>query len=366
MAEDDATNDLHEAAGIGDSSSSGGGTSGSAALELLEGPVGVDVGTSRIVEFHKDGLRFTSNSQLNAFFSVPFSNITKSMLEQNQLQYERREGELVIMGNGAESFANITNGEVGRPMASGLMNPGEENGPMVIEHMVKNMVSRPDNLGERLCFSMPGPERGKQVNSVFHETLLKNYFVSLGYMAKGINEGFLVVLSELQKDDYTGIGISCGAGLCNVCLSYLSVPVLTFSVSKAGDYIDNSTAAAVGGQANRVRVIKEESLNLIDEPKNRTERALQIFYEDVIMTLIQNLKEAMEESEHMPRIEKPMPIVLSGGTAMPDGFRDKFDNILRESDFPIDISDVRLAEEPLYVSARGAYLAACAEEKEED
>ena len=364
MDENDVTNDLHDAAGGSSDSSSGGGVS--ATVEQLEGPVGVDVGTSRIVEYHKDGLRFSSNSQLNAFFSVPFSNLTKGMLDQNQLQYERKGGELIILGNGAESFANITNGEVGRPMALGLMNPGEEYGTTAIEHMVKKMVKRPANLGERLCFSMPATERGKHVNIVFHETILKNYFVSLGYMAKGVNEGFLSILSELQKDDYTGIGISCGAGLCNVCLSYLSVPVLTFSISKAGDYIDTATAAAVGEQVNRVRVMKEESLNLIDEPKNRVERALQIYYEDVIMTLIQNLKEAMAESEHLPKIDKSMPIVLSGGTAMPDGFRDKFDNVLRQADFPIEISDVRLAEEPLSVTAKGAYVAACAEEREED
>lgn len=363
MDENDATDDLHEASGTGSGYSGGGRGS---VVEPLEGPVGVDVGTSRIVAYHKEGLRFLKNTQLNAFFSVPFSNLTQGMLEQNQLQYERKKGKLLIMGNGAESFANITNGEVGRPMASGVMNPTEDNGPTVIERMVNNMIRKPENLGERLCFSIPGPQRGKNVNLVFHETMLKNFFVSMGYMARGVNEAFLVVLSELQKDNYTGIGISCGAGLCNVCLSYMSVPVLTFSLPKAGDYIDSSAAAAVGAQTNRVRVIKEESLNLIDEPKNRVERALQIYYEDVIMNLIQNLKEAMEESEHLPKIDKPMPIVLSGGTAMPDGFRDKFDNILRESEFPIEISDVRLAEEPMYATAKGAYLAACSEEVDED
>lgn len=367
MAENDATNDLHEAAGAGnDFTDSEGRSSGYSAVEPLEGPVGVDIGTSRIVAYRKEGLRFTKQSSLNAFFSVPFSNLTKGILEQNQLQYQLQGNNLLITGDGAQSFANITNGEVGRPMASGLLNPNEKNGPVVIEHLIHTMVKKPENLGEKLCFSLPGPERGKQVNTVFHESMIKNYFVSMGYMAKGVNEGFLVILSELQKNNYTGIGISCGAGLCNICLSYLSVPVLTFSISKAGDYIDGSSADAVGEPTNRVRVIKEESLNLIDEPKNRVERALHIYYEDVIMSLIQNLKEAMEESEHVPKIDGSIPIVLSGGTVMPDGFRDKFDNIIRESEFPIGISDVRLAEEPLNVTAKGAYLAACAEQQEEE
>ena len=60
----------------------------------------------------------------------------------------------------------------------------------------------------------------------------------LGYEATSINEGLAVVYGELEDSNYTGIGISCGGGLCNVCLAYLSVPVLSFSIPKAGDYID--------------------------------------------------------------------------------------------------------------------------------
>jgi hypothetical protein len=251
-------------------------------------------------------------------------------------------------------------------MASGRLNPNEDDGPLVVEKLAKSMVKKPDNLGEALCFSIPGPERGRYVNPLFHEEVIKNFFVSMGYMAKGVNEGFLVALSELRKDNFTGIAISCGAGLCNVCLSYLSVPIFTFSIPKAGDYIDSSSAHAVGEQINRVRVIKEESLSLIAEPKNRVERALHIYYQEVITSLITNLKEELEETKHMPKISKAIPIVLSGGTAMPDGFRDKFNDILRDSHFPISISEVRLAEEPLYATARGAYLAACEMKEEEE
>ncbi len=361
----DVTNDLHEIAGSG-STATGDISQGGSSVEMLEGPVGVDIGTSRIVEYHKEGLNYVKHSELNAFFSVPYTKLTRGMLEQNQLQYRQQNGSLLIVGNGAQNFANITNGEVRRPMSSGILNPSEENGPVVIEQVVKNMVKKPDELGETLCFSLPAPLRERQVNLVFHETIVKNYFLTMGYMASGVTEGYLVVLSELQKSNYTGIAISCGAGLCNVCLSYLSVPILSFSIPKAGDYIDASAAAAVGEQKNRVRVIKEESLNLINAPKNRVERALHVYYEEVIMSIIQNLKESMEESENMPKIDSSIPVVLSGGTAMPDGFRDKFDNILRESDFPLAISEVQMAEEPLLATARGAYVAACIAEKEED
>ena len=68
-----------------------------------------------------------------------------------------------------------------------------------------------------------------------------------------------MVYGEMESSNYTGIGISCGGGLCNVCLSYLSVPVFSFSIPKAGDYIDSSAGNERGESATRIRTIKEES-----------------------------------------------------------------------------------------------------------
>ena len=51
-------------------------------------------------------------------------------------------------------------------------------------------------------------------------------------------EGLAVVFAELEKENFSGIGVSCGGGMCNIALAFMSIPVMTFSVNKAGDYID--------------------------------------------------------------------------------------------------------------------------------
>jgi len=58
---------------------------------------------------------------------------------------------------------------------------------------------------------------------------------------------------------------------------------------------------------------------------------------------------------------KPIPMVLSGGTAMPKGFRDRFEKLLKESEFPLPLSEIRMAESPLNSTAKGALVAALAE-----
>ena len=43
---------------------------------------------------------------------------------------------------------------------------------------------------------------------------------------------------------------------------------------------------------------------------------------------------------------------------LPNGFRERFEKALRAADFPVAISEVRMASNPLYAAAKGALVAA--------
>jgi hypothetical protein len=61
-------------------------------------------------------------------------------------------------------------------------------------------------------------------------------------------------------------------------------------------------------------------------------------------------------------MDRPIPIVLSGGTASPKGFVDRFKKALNGADLPLKVSDVRLASDPFTATARGCAIAAVHEE----
>ena len=196
------------------------------------------------------------------------------------------------------------------------------------------MVRKTKN-GENLRFSVPGELRnGGSPDLVYHEAMLRELLAGMGYNAKGINEGLAVVFAELERENFSGIGISCGGGMCNVALAFMSIPVMTFSIGKAGDYIDRNVATVTGEIPTRIRVIKEESLDLARAPKNKYESALHVYYDDVIVSLVEGLRTALAETKNMPRIDKAIPIVLSGGTAKPKGFLDKFRQAIESDGVP--------------------------------
>jgi hypothetical protein len=167
-----------------------------------------------------------------------------------------------------------------------------------------------------------------------------------------------VVFGELSASNYSGIGISCGSGLCNVCLAVLAVPVISFSVPKAGDYIDAQAALVTGELATRMRVQKEESCMLNGLASDRVNNALTIYYREMILNLVSSLRAQISPSRRLPKFEQSVPLVVSGGTAMPKGFMEQFSAALSASDFPLKLSEIRLSADPLNATARGALIAA--------
>ncbi len=329
---------------------------------LKSGALGLDIGTSRIVV--ADGPKSQdTQTQLNAFVSVPASDMAETVLKQRNMVYERNCKNIYVYGNDSDFFASFLNTVARRPMQYGLLNPQEEMSQTILQLIVKRLIPQ-GRRGEMLCFSVPGKGQNANGNLVYHEAVLKNIFQGMGYRAKAINEGQAVVFSEMQDENFTGIGISFGGGMCNVSISFMSMPMITFSVPKGGDYIDENVASVLNESITRVRLFKEEKLDLSRAPKEDLGQALHIYYDDVLQSLIDRLRLELKTSGQLPKIDRPMSIVLAGGTSKPAGFLQKFDSLLRQGgDFPVEIADVRMARDPLTTTAHGCYIAAMSESR---
>src|SRR5271155_5871917 len=224
--------------------------------------LGLDVGTSRIVAAQRHDKDIQFDTQLNAFVTIPFSKLTQSVLKKERIPHLVQDSEITVYGDESERFANLFHKETRRPMLRGILNPDETSSLTLVDRIVALVMGEGPGQGRRLCFSVPAAPLGATDEVNEHEASLKSLFAKLGYDAHPIPEGLAVVYGELEASNYTGVGISCGGGLCNVCLAYLSVPVFSFSIPKAVDFIDSSAASVTGERANHIRMRKEESFNI--------------------------------------------------------------------------------------------------------
>jgi hypothetical protein len=333
-----------------------------AAAATAQQPVkGLDLGTSRIVLATLNGQKVDFAPQLNAFVELPYSKMTEQMLGREKILHEVEGPHIYTYGNRADEFAKFLDGDTRRPMQGGLINPNEPKNLQMIELLLENLCGKA-NPGEKICFSIPSAPSDNASDIIFHERSVQSIFEKLGYQAKSVNEGLAVIYSELKDANFTGIGMSFGGGMCNICLAYLGLPVLTVATTRAGDYIDHSAASVTGETPTTVRLYKENNAEA-DVAMNGTagtsiERALSVYYADVIETAVAALQNAMVQSRKLPRFTGPIPIVCAGGTTMAGSFLTKLKSVIARTELPVAISDVYLAKDPFNTTAKGALVGA--------
>ena len=322
---------------------------------------GLDLGTSRIVLASMTGQSVNFTPQLNAFVDIPFSKMTEQMLARENILHEVEGAHIYAYGNRSDEFAKFLDGDTRRPMQSGLLNPAEPKNLQMIELLLERLCGKASD-GEKLCLSIPSAPTDRGADLMFHERSVQGIFEKLGYQVQSVNEGLAVVYAELKDANFTGIGMSFGGGMCNICLAYLGLPVLTVATTRAGDYIDQSAASVTGETPTTVRLHKEsaaESGFIIDSAAGGSiDHALSVYYADVIETAVTALRTAMAESKKLPRFTTPIPIVCAGGTTMAGNFLTRLKTVITATELPVRISEVYLAKDPLNATAKGALVGA--------
>lgn len=328
---------------------------------------GLDVGTAFICCARKSGPNVSYESVRNCFFDVEYSSFAEDILKKNNAAYFRKENRLYLLGEDAIRFANFFGKSTRRPLRQGVLSPQEEEAFLVVELLIRELLKKAQTKGEMVYYSVPGSPIDVDLNITYHQDIVKRLLENLGYRAKPLNEGLAVVYSELQSNDFTGLGISIGGGMTNVCLASMAIPILTFSIARAGDWLDGEVSNATNESVSKITSIKEATLNL-NSAKCSSDKILQafyIYYGHLVDYILERLAEEFKKHPGL-RFEKSIPIVLTGGATSPEGFLNEFKEGLKKINLPIKIGEVKVSSEPLLSVAKGTLRASLIElEKEE-
>ncbi|HID28234.1 MAG TPA: hypothetical protein EYP22_10570 [Methanosarcinales archaeon] len=322
---------------------------------------GLDVGTMNIICAEKEGDDIVFIQQRDAFIELEFNELTQKMLNNTNVLYIAKGNVINVLGDDALNFANIFNKRTRRPMRNGIISPEEKSAIPMVKLIIEKVVGEPNYQNEKLYLSSPANPIDSDIDTLYHQKTLESILRKIGYDARTINEGMAIIYSELADNGFSGLGISLGAGMTNVALGYYATPVLSFSLARGGDWIDQQTARATGLPVERICTIKEKNFKLSYVTEmGSPEGALAVYHNNLISYVINYLKRELTKGITTPDIS--VPVVLAGGTAMPAGFTDQFRKQLHETDLPINISRVILANDPLFSVARGCLIAATTEE----
>src|SRR5215831_12413556 len=123
-------------------------------------PLGLDVGTSRLVVARQADQEFQFESQLNAFVDIPFSKMTENVLKKEHVPHAVEGARMVVYGNESQRFAAMLNAEIRRPMTRGLLNAAEPDSLKLIREIVLSLTGKGAQKGQKVYFSVPAVPLG--------------------------------------------------------------------------------------------------------------------------------------------------------------------------------------------------------------
>jgi hypothetical protein len=334
-------------------------------LELEPGR-GLHVGSERVscaASLKADG-EVVVASQRNAFLDVVADESTKKLLRRLDLSYVSHDGAGYIVGDPAVELGRIFGKTSRLPMRHGTLSPDEPLALFILSLLLRQVAGPASTPGEICVVAVPADPVEGDRNFIYHLGAVDSALRALGYEPRPMTEGHLLVSTELKDQDYSGIGVSCGAGLANVGIAYKGLPVLGFSAARGGDWIDENVAAAVGLPADEVARIRMGDMDL-ESPQGRVEGAIQIYTRTLLHSLTESLRMKLGEAHALPSFGRPVPVVCAGSAVMGRGFLELFKDELEKAHLPLRIDYLRLARDPLTAVARGCLEAALEETRAE-
>lgn len=327
---------------------------------------GLDVGTSFIVlssEGQNGGLEYKDFR--DAFYVIkPTTPVATKMIEKGlsgKVFIKDADGSFILLGKDAIEKAIERNDTAKRPMHKGVVSAKEKDAKRILAFILKEVVGTASESAEKLVFCIPAQpvdQEDEDFDVGYHEDVVKTILAECGYDARAINEAEALCYAELEHSDYTGIAVSCGAGMTNVCVMLNGEPAVVFSTTKSGDWIDRMSAVATGEPDSVVQAEKEGGdFTIGEQVDNPVLAAVSAYYDRLIDYTTKQLSHALKGHKSLPKFKNPLTIVVAGGTSQAKGYIEIFAKKLEENGFPLPIKEVRHANDPLHAVAKGCLIA---------
>lgn len=328
---------------------------------------GLDVGTSFIVlATDAEDSTVEYKDFRDAFYAIkPTTPVATKMIEKGlagKVFVKDEDGTFILLGQDAIEKAVERNDSAKRPMFRGVVSPKEKDAKRVLAFILQEVVGKAATENEPIVFCVPAQpvdQDDTDFDVGYHEDVVKLILTGAGYAPRAINEAEALCYSEFENDDYTGVGLSFGAGMVNVCVMLNGEPTVLFSTTKSGDWVDRMAAVAINEPDSVVQAEKEHGSFVVGQPnENPILGAVASYYERLIDYTTKQLAAALVGHKSLPKFKEPLPIAIGGGTSRATGFVKLFAEKLVANGFPLPLKEVRHANDPLHAVARGCLIAA--------
>jgi hypothetical protein len=243
--------------------------------------------------------------------------------------------------------------------------------------IAKECISKYDDLNEDLYESVRCTKKKKNWAPISYNKWI-SYYKGINIIDDVLNWNHNILdievineecdVYDITVDEFHNFALDAGVFVHNCALSFKSVPIITFSVARSGDWIDENVALSMGTVPNRITAIKENNTDLQNysignKKERRIREAIVYYYKEMIRYSLDQIKSKLIDVSDSLQLPESLSVIVAGGTSMATGFIPLFEEVLNEykDDFGFDIKEVKHADDPLTSVAEGLLIKAMSE-----
>ncbi len=327
--------------------------------------IALDIGTRHIRSLRREGGRLLGRSDLAEYIALPDTPGHRRLLERTASSFGRCQDSLLVVGRASVELAETLQLPTVPLLPNGRLPSKDPLARQVLAVLFDTLLPTAATAGQTCWMTVPA------VVAAERESPECTYFRQLvrlkGFEPSFVSSGRAVILAELGKSRFTGLGFDFGAGAVRASLAHHGQELASSFIKHGGNWIDARLADSEHSlifdpQGNKyldcssITRWKESHLVSVQNPISTREQKLALLYEELIGEILATFRADIVQQTSIAQLRQPLPLVCTGGVSQVAGFVGLMEELLRDTMFPLRISAVHCATEANYAIARGCLI----------
>lgn len=327
--------------------------------------IALDVGSSGLRSLRRSGMTLRGRQTPAFYVTVPADPIERRLLEKMCVPFSTCDGSFVVFGNHAIELSQSLKMPLIPVLPGGALPEKDPLGRQVAATLIESLVPARGVRAGTAGVIIPGNPSPDADDALlgFVDRLLS----LKGYRTLLVHSGLACVLSELNDQRFTGIGLSLGATTSSLCVAQNGRSLGEWTVRRGCDQIDETFARSrarflFDSDGNKYlnipSVTRWRTSTPIDlaSPRQDDEDLLASLCREWLGSIFRDIAQRLGQVR-LSMLPTSVALVVGGGPARMTGFEQLVAEALHRSQFPIRISEIRTGQPSEFTHARGCLIA---------
>jgi len=326
----------------------------------------LDLGCSEFRSLRREDQRLIARRMPAVYTVVDDLPVNRKALEQSHIPYSTTCGSLVVIGDAAIEVSMLLSRPLVPLLRGGRLADQDPIGRQVCAWLVELLLPAAPDENSYCLMTLPRGEVHAPGADGWTAEFLQHIVQLQGYQTTVLSPSTALALAELEDCEFSGICMSIGAESVHFGVMHQSQPLIESRLLKGSReivedfahsrkrYLWDQEGNAFLNLPHIYHWLSQEEISLL-QPRSPDEEWLSEAYAELLLSTMFSVKRKLQSCQD-PLLQRPLPVVLSGGPVRLSGFSGLVEEAIKLTSLPVQISGVRAAAFEPYSIARGLLI----------